>query len=105
MKNFLIALSAVFLFGCVTSPSVDIGSQVQIITSEQTKEFNCKRVGSVNSFDTLSMTTNAERRNAMIELKNKAAAAGANAIVVANQSTTFVGTEISGYAWDCENLD
>jgi uncharacterized protein YbjQ (UPF0145 family) len=96
-------LTLILLTGCAT-PLLE-GANVQIITAREAKEFECERIGFLNSFDTFSLTTSGERRNAMAEIRNSAAAAGANAVVIANQSTTPIGTQINGYAWDCEALD
>ena len=51
------------------------------------------------------MTTNADRRNAIIDFKNKVNGKGANAGVISNQLKSKAGVKISGYALDCENLE
>lgn len=51
------------------------------------------------------MTANADRRNAIIELTNKAKEAGANAVVVTSKTSSKAGIKISGHALDCVNLN
>ena len=103
MKKTICLLIVVLLVGCATP--LGVGAKVQMITFEQIKELDCTRVGFVSAFDTLSLTTGAERRNAMAELLNKLGAGGGNAVVIANQSTTMLGSEINGYAWYCKGLE
>ena len=97
--------SIFFIFGCASSPSFDTASMVQIITSEQTQEFKCERILSLNAIGKKSMTANADRRNAIIELTNKAKEAGANAVVVTSKTSSKAGIKISGHALDCVNLN
>ena len=104
-KNILVIISLFFLFGCSTTLSLNVDQQVQIITLKQTKDFNCKEVAPINAFGKKSMTTDADRRNAMIDFKNKANEKGANAGVISNQLNSKAGVKISGYALDCENLE
>ncbi len=104
-KNILVIISLFFLFGCSTTLSLNVDQQVQIITLKQTKDFNCKEVAPINAFGKKSMTTDADRRNAIIDFKNKANEKGANAGVISNQLNSKAGVKISGYALDCENLE
>ena len=104
-KNILVTISLFFLFGCSTTLSLNVDQQVQIITLKQTKDFNCKEVAPINAFGKKSMTTDADRRNAIIDFKNKANEKGANAGVISNQLNSKAGVKISGYALDCENLE
>ena len=104
-KNILVTISLFFLFGCSTTLSLNVDQQVQIITLKQIKDFNCKEVAPINAFGKKSMTTDADRRNAIIDFKNKANEKGANAGVISNQLNSKAGVKISGYALDCENLE
>ena len=104
-KNILVTISLFFLFGFSTTLSLNADQQVQIITLKQTEEFNCKEVAPIDAFGKKSMTTNADRRNAIIDFKNKANEKGANAGVISNQLNSKAGVKISGYALDCENLE
>ena len=52
-----------------------------------------------------SMPAKAGRRNALIELTNKAKEAGANAVVVTSKTSSKAGIKISGHALDCVNLN
>ena len=104
-KNILVTISLFFLFGCSTTLSLNVDQQVQIITLKQIKDFNCKEVAPIDAFGKKSMTTDADRRNAIIDFKNKANEKGANAGVISNQLNSKAGVKISGYALDCENLE
>ena len=104
-KNILVSISLFFLFGCSTTLSLNVDQQVQIITLKQIKDFNCKEVAPIDAFGKKSMTTDADRRNAIIDFKNKANEKGANAGVISNQLNSKAGVKISGYALDCENLE
>ena len=101
MKLYLI-LPLIFIYSCTTP--LTIGANVQIININQTKEFECERIGPVNAFDTLGLTFEAERKNARATLLNKVAASGGNAVIISNQATTVAGSTINGYAWDCKKL-
>ena len=101
-KNIILIFLSIFVLSCTTP--LTIGANVKTISVNQTEEFDCERIGPVDAFDTLGLTFEAERGNAMAELLNKVAAAGGNAVVISNQGTTFAGSEINGYAWDCREL-
>ena len=103
-KNILVTISLFFLFGCSTTLSLNVDKQVQIITPKQTEDFNCKEVAQINAFGKKSMTTDADRRNAIIDFKNKVNEKGANVGVISNQLNSKAGVKISGYALDCEDL-
>ncbi len=104
-KNILVTISLFLLFGFSTTLSLNADQQVQIITLKQTEDFNCKEVAPIDAFGKKSMTTNADRRNAIIDFKNKVNGKGANAGVISNQLKSKAGVKISGYALDCENLE
>ena len=104
-KNILVIMPLFFLFGCTTTPSLNIDQQVQIITLKQTEDYNCKEVAPINAFGKKSMTAGADRRNAITEFKNKIVERGGNAGVISNQLNSKAGFEISGYALDCEKIE
>lgn len=102
-KHLLLILLGFGLIGCVTNLSVE-GSNVQIIEPIQKAEYECKRIGFVNSFDTSGLTVGSEKQNALAELLNKAANIKANAIVIQSESTRVIGTGMTAEALDCKNL-
>ena len=51
------------------------------------------------------MTADADRKNALTEFKNKIEEKGGNVGVILNQLNSKAGFKISGYAWNCENLN
>ena len=102
---FLITFNLFLVFGCVTPSSFDEDSKIQIITLKQTTEFMCIKVAPIEAFGKKSMTKGADRRNAIIEFKNKADEIDANAATFTNQLNSKAGVKISGYAWKCENLN
>ena len=105
MKNILKTPSLFLLFGCLATQPFDIVSQVKIINFEQTKDLNCKEIDSIEAFGKKSMTADADRRNALTEFKNKIVEKGGNAGVISSQLSSKAGFKISGYAWNCENLN
>lgn len=104
-KRLLLFPISFFLLvsGCVTNLSVE-GSNVQIIETAQKSEYECKRIGLVNSSDTSGLTVGAEKQNALAKLLNKAANAGANAIVILSEDTSYMGTGMTAEALKCKNL-
>ena len=105
MKNILITSFMFLLFGCIATQPIDTVSQVKIINFEQTKDLNCKEIDSIDAFGKKSMTADADRRNALTEFKIKIVEKGGNAGVISSQLSSKAGFKISGYAWDCENLN
>ena len=105
MKSILITPPMFLLFGCLATQPIDTVSQVKIINFEQTKDLNCKEIDSIEAFGKKSMTADADRRNALTEFKNKIVEKGGNAGVISNQLSSKAGFKISGYAWNCENLN
>ena len=105
MKNILISLHMFLLFGCLVTQPIDTVSQVKIINFEQTKNLNCTEIDLIEAFGKKSMTADADRRNAFTEFKNKIVEKGGNAGVISNQLGSKAGFKISGYAWNCENLN
>ena len=93
------------LFGCIATQSIDTVSQVKIINFEQIIDLNCKEIDSIEAFGKKSMTADADRRNALTEFKNKIVEKGGNAGVISSQLSSKAGFKISGYAWNCENLN
>ena len=104
-KNILVTMSLFFLIGCSTTSSLYTDQQVQIITTKQTDDFNCREVAPIKAFGKKSMTAGADRRNAITEFKNKIVEKGGNAGVISNQKNSKAGFEISGYALDCEKIE
>ena len=102
MKRLLLILPLLVVISCTTP--LTIGANVKTITINQTEEFNCERIIPVSAFDTLGLTIEAEKNNAMADLLNKVAAAGGNAVVISNQQTTLAGSKVDGFAWDCKSL-
>ena len=105
MKNILTTSFMFLLFGCLATQPIDTVSQVKIINSEQARDFNCKEIDLIEAFGKKSMTADADRRNAFTEFKNKIVEKGGNAGVISNQLSSKAGFKISGYAWNCENLN
>ena len=105
MKNILISLHMFLLFGCLVTQPIDTVSQVKIINFEQTKNLNCTEIDLIEAFGKKSMTADADRRNALTEFKIKIVEKGGNAGVISNQLSSKAGFKISGYAWNCENLN
>ena len=105
MKNILTTSFMFLLFGCIATQSIDTVSQVKIINFEQIIDLNCKEIDSIEAFGKKSMTADAERRNALTEFKNKIVEKGGNAGVISSQLSSKAGFKISGYAWNCENLN
>ena len=105
MKSILTTSFMFLLFGCIATQSIDTGSQVKIINFEQIIDLNCKEIDSIEAFGKKSMTADADRRNALTEFKYKIKEKGGNAGIISNQLSSKAGFKISGYAWDCENLN
>ena len=105
MKNILKTPFLFLLFGCLATQPIDTVSQVKIINSEQTKDLNCIQIDLIEAFGKKSMTADADRRNAITEFKNKIVEKGGNAGVILNQLNSKAGFKISGYAWNCEDLN
>ena len=105
MKNILTTSFMFLLFGCIATQSIDTVSQVKIINFEQIIDLNCKEIDSIEAFGKKSMTADADRRNALTEFKNKIVEKGGNAGVISSQLSSKAGFKISGYAWNCENLN
>ena len=105
MKNILTTSFMFLLFGCLSTQPIDTVSQVKIINFQQTKDLNCIQIDLIEAFGKKSMTADADRRNAITEFKNKIVEKGGNAGVISNQLSSKAGFKISGYAWDCENLN
>ena len=105
MKNILKTPSLFLLFGCLATQPFDIVSQVKIINFEQIIDLNCKEIDSIEAFGKKSMTADADRRNALTEFKSKIVEKGGNAGVILNQLNSKAGFKISGYAWNCEDLN
>ena len=105
MKNILTTSFMFLLFGCLATQPIDTVSQVKIINSEQARDFNCKEIDLIEAFGKKSMTADADRRNALTEFKSKIVEKGGNAGVILNQLNSKAGFKISGYAWNCENLN
>ena len=105
IKNVLKTPFLFFLFGCLATQPIDTVSQVKIINFEQTKDFNCTEIDLIEAFGKKSMTADADRRNALTEFKNKIVEKGGNAGVILNQLNSKAGFKISGYAWNCEDLN
>ena len=102
-KQSLFLVLTLLISGCVTTLSLE-GNNVQIIGQTQKVEYECGRIGFVSSFDTMGLTVGSEKQNAMSELLNKAADAGANAVVIQSESTTVIGTGATAEALDCRKL-
>ena len=105
MKNILTTSFMILLFGCLSTQPIDTVSQVKIINSEQARDFNCKEIDLIEAFGKKSMTADADRRNALTEFKSKIVEKGGNAGVILNQLNSKAGFKISGYAWNCEDLN
>ena len=105
MKNILTTSFMFLLFGCLSTQPIDTVSQVKIINFEQIIDLNCKEIDSIEAFGKKSMTADADRRNALTEFKNKIVEKGGNAGVISSQLSSKAGFKISGYAWNCENLN
>ena len=105
MKSILTTSFMFLLFGCLSTQPIDTVSQVKIINSEQARDFNCKEIDLIEAFGKKSMTADADRRNALTEFKSKIVEKGGNAGVILNQLNSKAGFKISGYAWNCENLN
>ena len=105
MKNILISPPMFLLFGCLATQPIDTVSQVKIINFEQTKDFNCTEIDLIEAFGKKSMTADADRRNALTEFKYKIKEKGGNAGIISNQLSSKAGFKISGYAWNCDNLN
>ena len=105
MKNILKTPFMFLLFGCLATQPIDTVSQVKIINFQQTKDLNCTEIDLIEAFGKKSMTADADRRNALTEFKNKIEEKGGNAGVILNQLNSKAGFKISGYAWNCENLN
>ena len=84
-----------FFFGC-TTPLTQNGSTIRIIERKEGYQF--KFLGTVSGFDTMGISTGAESGNALNEVRNKAAALGANAIKIVHMQTTFQGTSVTAEA-------
>ena len=52
----------------------------------------------------MGISVGAELQNALAELLNKAAQAGANAVVIVNKDTEWIGTGMTAEALDCTAL-
>ena len=105
MKNILTTSFIFLLFGCLATQPIDTVSQVKIINFEQTKNLNCTEIDLIEAFGKKSMTADADRKNALTEFKNKIEEKGGNVGVILNQLNSKAGFKISGYAWNCENLN
>ena len=105
MKKILTTSFMFLLFGCLATQPIDTVSQVKIINSEQARDFNCKEIDLIEAFGKKSMTADADRRNALTEFKSKIVEKGGNAGVILNQLNSKAGFKISGYAWNCEDLN
>ena len=105
MKSILTTSFMFLLFGCLSTQPIDTVSQVKIINSEQARDFNCKEIDLIEAFGKKSMTADADRRNALTEFKSKIVEKGGNAGVILNQLNSKAGFKISGYAWNCEDLN
>ena len=105
MKDILTTSFMFLLFGCLATQPIDTFSQVKIINFEQTKDLNCTEIDLIEAFGKKSMTADADRRNALTEFKYKIKEKGGNAGIISNQLSSKAGFKISGYAWNCENLN
>ena len=105
MKNILTTSFMFLLFGCLATQPIDTVSQVKIINFQQTKDLNCTQIDLIEAFGKKSMTADADRRNALTEFKSKIVEKGGNAGVILNQLNSKAGFKISGYAWNCEDLN
>ena len=105
IKNVLKTPFLFFLFGCLATQPIDTVSQVKIINFEQTKDLNCTQIDLIEAFGKKSMTADADRRNALTEFKYKIKEKGGNAGIISNQLNSKAGFKISGYAWNCEDLN
>jgi len=96
--NFFLVFVVIFCSGCVTTLS-NKGALVRV-TNRSEEVQNCKYLGQITSSSDLGgfAATGDGFESAMNELKNKAAAMGANVILTQLISNTMGGTRMIGDA-------
>lgn len=87
------------LSGCAATLTQQ-GAQVRLI--DRQSDYKCKFVGTVTGSNSMGNTTAHDAEGAMNELRNKAAAIGANAVRVMNIDSSALVTTAVGEALNCE---
>jgi uncharacterized protein YbjQ (UPF0145 family) len=102
MKLAIGIVGVLLLSGCATALTSQ-GTDVRIVDDKAAN--NCKMVGTVSGFDTMSATTADQSENALNETRNKAGQTGANGIKIIHMQTTLQGTSVTAEALRCQYPD
>ena len=100
IRILLIIITILVLNGCTEAPIKlsPEGSQLRIV-NEKNVDCCCKNKGIVTASRVYEWSTVAiENESALNEVRNKAAALGANAIKIVHMQTTFQGTSVTAEA-------
>jgi Domain of unknown function (DUF4156) len=101
--NLFLVFVVIFCSGCATTLS-NKGALVRV-TNQSEEVQNCKHLGQITSSSSWGgfAATGVGFESAMNELKNKAAAMGANVLLTQLISNTMGGTRMIGDAYYCKN--
>jgi len=98
-----VGLASVLLLSACATALTPQGTGIRVVDDKDPN--NCKFMGTVSGFDTMSPTVGHESENAMNEARNKAAALGANGIKIVHMQTTIQGTSVTAEALECQFTD
>lgn len=96
MTRLLVYMSVLFVFGCATQLTPE-GSSVRLVSDNA----ECDFVGTVSGSNSVGSSTAHDADGAMNELRNKAAAMGANAVKIVNVDSNSNVTTAVAEALNC----
>jgi uncharacterized protein YbjQ (UPF0145 family) len=103
MKRMAIVAASFLMASCVTTSLTPEGAKVRV-TSNPEAVHGCTLVGEVKGADHWNggmMGQGAAQETAMRELKNRAAAAGANVVLIVTSTTNMSGSVQLGEGYRC----
>lgn len=98
-----IAMRYLWIFALATGCMATLtpqGQSVRVVTAAQ-KEASCRYVGLVTASQSLGLTTGGDAQSALNGVRNRAAALGANAILIVSTDSDAIGTTVVAEALDC----
>ncbi len=98
MIRVLLLLSLLAVQGCVTQLTPE-GSSVRIANESD----ECEFIGTVSASNSMGMSQADEAEGALNELRNKAAAMGANAVRIINVDSNEVASTALAEALKCDS--
>jgi uncharacterized protein YbjQ (UPF0145 family) len=102
-KETVVAISLLVLTSCVTTTLTPEGAKVRV-TSNQEAVHGCVLIGEVKGADHMNggtMGQGAAQETAMRELKNRAAAMGADTVLMITSTTNTSGSVQLGEGYRC----